>query len=369
MTDRWYLIENVDEIPSPALVVYPDRVRENLRRIIAMAGGVERLRPHMKTHKMAEVIRMQRAAGISKFKCATIAEAEMAAGAGAEDLLLAYPPIGPNAARLCRLAKGFPATKFSTIADDAGAIRALSQACSLSGVSLDVLLDVDNGMHRSGIAPGDEAIALYRMLADSPGLAPGGFHVYDGHVREADLAERTRHSDADFVPVEAMRQKLLAAGLPVPRIVAGGTPTFPIHAQHADRECSPGTCVFWDVSYAGKFPDLEFVNAALVLTRVISKPGGNRLCLDLGYKAISADNPDPRVQLLDAADAKMVVHSEEHLAVETKRANEFAVGDALYGVPFHVCPTVALHREAVVVENGRAVGRWTVAARDRMLTI
>lgn len=369
MTDRWYLIENVAEIPTPALAVYLDRVRENLRRMIALAGGVERLRPHMKTHKMPEVIRMQLAAGISKFKCATVAEAEMAAGAGAKDLLLAYPPIGPNAARLCRLAKTFPDVKFSTIADDAGAIRALSQAATQAGVSLDVLLDVDNGMHRSGIAPGAEAIELYRLLADSPGLLPGGFHVYDGHVRAADIAQRTRQADADFAPVEAMRQKLLAAGLSVPRIVAGGTPTFPIHAQHADRECSPGTCVFWDVSYAGKFPDLEFVHAALVLSRVISKPSGDRLCLDLGYKAISPDNPDPRVQLLDATDAKQVVHSEEHLAVETSRAGDFAVGDVLYGVPFHVCPTVALHREAVVVEQGRAVGRWTVAARDRMLTI
>jgi D-serine deaminase-like pyridoxal phosphate-dependent protein len=369
MPDRWYLIENADEIPSPALVVYPDRVRENLRRMIALAGGVERLRPHMKTHKMAEVIRMQLEAGISKFKCATIAEAEMAARAGAKDLLLAYPPIGPNAERFCRLTKAFPQTRFSTIADDAGAIHALSKVFSQAGAEVEVLLDIDNGMHRSGIAPGAEAVALYRLLADLPGLRPGGFHVYDGQMREADLAERTRHAEADYAAFDAMRRSIEAAGLPVPRVVAGGTPTFPIHARHADRECSPGTCVFWDASYAGKFPDLDFIPAALVMTRVISKPTENRLCLDLGYKAISPDNPQDRVVLLDPTDAKPVVHSEEHLAVETGVANQFSVGDVLYGVPFHVCPTVALHREAVVVENGRATGRWTVAARDRMLTI
>ncbi len=369
MTDRWYLVEHVDEIASPALLVYLDRVRENLRRIIALAGGVERLRPHMKTHKMAEIIQMQREAGISKFKCATIAEAETAASVGAEDVMLAYPPVGPNPQRLVQLVKAFPSTKFSTIGDDAGALRRLSDAFAAGGETIEVLLDIDNGMHRSGIAPGDKAAEVYRLLADLPGLKPGGFHVYDGHAREADLQERTRHAEADFVPVEQLRSRLEAAGLPVPRIVAGGTPTFPVHARHADRECSPGTCVFWDESYAGKFPDLEFLPAALLLTRVISKPGDNRLCLDLGYKAISPDNPEPRVVLLEPSDAKQVVHSEEHLAVETSHAAEYAVGDALYGVPYHVCPTVALHREAVIIENGRATQRWKVAARDRMLTV
>lgn len=369
MTDRWYLVENVEEIASPALLVYPARVRENVRRMIALAGGTERLRPHMKTHKMAEVIRMQREAGISKFKCATIAEAEMAARAGAEDVLLAYPPVGPNPERLLRLVKAFPKTKFSAIADDAGAIGRLSDVFAHGGETIEVLLDVDNGMHRSGIAPGAKAVELYRLLADSPGLRAGGFHVYDGHVREADLKARIAHAEADYAPVAQLRQELESQGLPVPHVVAGGTPTFPVHARHADRECSPGTCAFWDVSYAGKFPDFDFMPAALVLTRVISKPGDNRLCLDLGYKAISPDNPGDRVQLLEPSDAKPVVHSEEHLTIETSHAAEFAVGDALYGVPFHICPTVALHREAVVIENGRAVDRWSVAARDRMLTI
>lgn len=369
MSDRWYLVENVDEIASPALLVYPDRVRENVRRMIALAGGVERLRPHMKTHKMGEIIQLQRQAGISKFKCATIAEAETAARAGAEDVLLAYPQVGPNPQRLLRLVKTFPKTKFSTIADDAGVIRRLSTVFAAGGETIEVLLDIDNGMHRSGIAPGPRAAELYRLLADLPGLKPGGFHVYDGHVRGADLNARIKEAEADFVPVDQLRSQLQASGLPVPSVVAGGTPSFPVHARHADRQCSPGTCVFWDVSYAGKFPDLEFLPAALLLTRVVSKPGDNRLCLDLGYKAVSPDNPDPRVVLLEPADAKMVVHSEEHLAIETSRAGDYAVGDALYGVPYHVCPTVALHREAVIIENGRATQRWSVAARDRMLTV
>ncbi|MBI3875738.1 MAG: D-TA family PLP-dependent enzyme, partial [Verrucomicrobia bacterium] len=152
-------------------------------------------------------------------------------------------------------------------------------------------------------------------------------------------------------------------------IAAGGTPTFPIHAKNPEVECSPGTCVFSDASYGSKFPDLDFLNAALVLTRVVSKPGGNRLCLDLGHKAIASENPHPRVQFPGLPEVAFLTHSEEHLVIKAQRAGEFKVGDCLYGVPWHICPTVALHSEAVVVEKGQTTQRWKVTARDRRLTI
>jgi D-serine deaminase-like pyridoxal phosphate-dependent protein len=367
MSQPWYVFDEAQNVPSPALLVYRDRVDENLRRMIAMAGGVERLRPHVKTHKMAEIVGLKLAAGISKFKCATIAEAEMLARAGARDVLLAYPMVGPNIGRLATLAEAYPDAHFSALADDADALRAVSRRFA-SSRPIEILLDIDDGMHRSGVAP-SSAASLYRLLSDLPGVRPGGLHVYDGHVRDADLAERAKHVERDFEPVDKLRSELLAAGLPVPRVVAGGTPTFPIHARHADRECSPGTCAFWDIGYSTKFPDLDFLYSALLLTRVVSKPTPDRLCLDLGYKAVSPDNPQPRVVFLDLPDATPVVHSEEHLTIETGRAGEFKVGDCLYGVPYHVCPTVALHREAIVIEGGQIIGRWQVAARDRILTV
>jgi D-serine deaminase-like pyridoxal phosphate-dependent protein len=151
--------------------------------------------------------------------------------------------------------------------------------------------------------------------------------------------------------------------------VAGGTPTFPAHALRADVESSPGTCLFWDYNYASKFKDLDFLWAAVLVTRVVSRPAADILCLDLGYKAVSPDNPKPRVHLLDLPGAEQVVHNEEHLALRTQDAGRYRVGDVLYGVPFHVCPTVALHRDVYVVEDNRVTGRWQVAARDRVLTI
>ena len=374
MPRPWYHVENADAIDSPALLVFADRAEENIARMVRYAGGTDRLRPHVKTHKMAEVIRLQMAAGIAKFKCATIAEAEMVAACGATDVMLSYHLVGPKIARFAKLVAAYPQTRFFALADDEPTVRRLSSELAAAGVEAEIMLDLDNGMGRSGIAPGETAAALYRLIDELPGIAPGGLHVYDGQFRERDLEKRTAECDAAFASVDRLRRELIDAGLSVPRVVAGGTPTFPVHARRDDVECSPGTCIFWDANYASKFPDLDFLHAAVLLTRVISKPGGSasgtgRLCLDLGYKAVSPDNPDPRVVLLDLPDAKAVVHNEEHLTIETEQADEYAVGDALYGIPFHVCPTVALHQRAHIVRGGKVVEQWAIAARNRMITV
>ncbi len=229
-----------------------------------------------------------------------------------------------------------------------------------------------NASGRVGLADSENTIsgqAIQECAYCSPGLRPGGLHVYDGHIVDPSLAVRQEQADAMMKSVTAFQLQLQQQGLAVPRLICGGTPTFAIHAAHAERECSPGTTAFWDASYAGKYPELPFETAALLLTRVISKPRAGRLCLDLGYKAVSADQPHPRVRFLNLPDAKAIIHSEEHLVVETSEAASFHVGDVLYGVPQHVCPNVALHREAVVVRSGMAGERWHVTARDRVLSV
>ncbi len=369
MSERWHEVENAHEIPSPALLIYADRVEENIRRMIAIVRDVKRLRPHIKTHKMPEVMRLQLAHGVTKFKCATIAEAEMAAVAGAEDVLLAYQPVGPNIERLLELSARFPSVRFSCLADNAASIGDLSDAAARASARLEVLIDLDIGQHRTGVAPDSHAFDLYRLIASLPALTPGGLHAYDGHIHNTDVAERAAACEAAFAPVEVLRRKLEQEKISVPRVVTSGTPTFPMHAARGDVECSPGTCVFWDAGYARKLPDLDFLPAAVLLTRVVSKPTANRLCLDLGHKAVASEMPHPRVIFFDLGDSNPVVHSEEHLVLETPDAERYAVGDVLYGIPWHICPTVALHSEVVVVRNARAEERWKVAARDRALTI
>lgn len=366
---EWFQITNASDVASPTLLLYPDRIRENIRRMIRIAGGPTRLRPHIKTHKLAELVQMQIEEGITKFKCATIAEAELAASAGAKDVLIAYPLVGPNVERLLQLTRKFRETRFSCLADDAPAIQALAKAFPSSPRPLEVLLDLDCGQHRTGVEPGAKALELYRLIASLPALKPGGLHAYDGHVHEPDLAKRTALCEAAFAPVNVFANELRQAGLALPRVVAGGTPTFPIHAHNTALECSPGTCVLWDFGYGEKFGDMDFLVAAVVLTRVVSKPGSNLLCLDLGHKAIAAENPPPRVKFLNLTDATAISHSEEHLVIATARAEEFALGDCLYGVPRHICPTVALHSEVNAISDGRATEVWNVLGRKRRITV
>jgi D-serine deaminase-like pyridoxal phosphate-dependent protein len=263
----------------------------------------------------------------------------------------------------------FPKTRFIAIADDPSAVRALSGVFQASDSVLHLMVDLDCGMHRCGIEPGPRALDLYRLISSSPGMHAAGLHVYDGHIHDADPVVRADLCKKAFAPVFSFRDQLLAEGLAVPCVVAGGTPTFPMHAQSGEVECSPGTCVLWDFGYDDKLRDLRFHVAALVITRVVSKPGGNRLCLDLGHKSIASENAHPRVRLLGIEEATFITHSEEHLVIETPRAGEFEVGSVLYGIPRHICPTVALYSEAVVVQNGRAESRWKITARERRLTI
>src|SRR5262249_29789629 len=213
----------------------------------------------------------------------------------------------------------------ATLADDADAVRALSAAVAARRQTVGVLLDVDVGQHRTGIALGPTAFKLYESFARLPGLTPGGLHVYDGHNRQEDPAERTAAVDALLGPVSKFRAELEQHGLPVPRLVLGGTPTFPIHARRTEPgvECSPGTMVLHDFGYGTRFPDVTgFTPAAVVFTRVVSRPTPTRVTLDLGTKAVASDPPaGQRCQVLDMPGATGVGHNEEHLILETPAAD------------------------------------------------
>jgi len=337
------------------------------------------LRPHVKTHKLPEVIAMQVAAGIKQFKTATIAETEMTAEAGGTDILFAYPPVGPNIGRVMELTKRYPAVQFSALADDPNMVEAISRLFHPEGKTLRLFVDIDCGMHRTGIEMGEAAIALCRQIDDAPGTEFAGLHVYDGHIHDIPLEARKSRFTSDVLPVEDFVRRLNAAGTRVKTIVGGGSPTFGLHAGEADEgdrlevtyQCSPGTWIFWDENYSNWFPELGFIPAAMLLIRVISRPSHDLLCLDLGHKAVAAEMPiEGRVGLQELPDAEPIQQNEEHLVVRTPRAKTFAVGDVIYGSPRHICPTVALHQEAVIIRGGRATGeRWAVKARDRRLTV
>lgn len=364
----WYELENADEIPSPALLIYPDRVRANLQRMVRWAGA-DRLRPHVKTHKLPQIIRMKLDAGITKFKTSTIAESEMTAAAGGPDVLLAYQPVGPNVGRLIKLIQAFPETTFSALADDPGVVETLSAAAQGANVEIDVVIDLNIGMNRTGILPNESAADLYRQIDGARGLRAAGIHAYDGHIHDTDESLVRRQVAEAFDPVWRLKQKLEDEGLSVPKVVGCGTVSSMILASEHDIEVSAGTTVLWDSGQPKFTPPTDFDHAAVLLCRVISRPAEDLVCIDLGYKAVSSEMQPPRVSFLGLETAEAVGHSEEHLVLRTDRAGEYPVGSILYGIPTHVCPTVALYSDVWCVEQSRAVDSWPVVARTRRINI
>ena len=364
---EWYEIRNPEKVSSPALLIYPERIEENIRRMIAVAGGTEFLRPHVKTHKMPEVIKLQLKHGITRFKCATIAEAEMTAACRAKDIMLAIQPVGPNIERFFDLRKKFTDTEITCIADDPEIIKALSAASTEYGFKTGVWLDLNVGMDRTGIVPGRKAEDLYNMIAGTKGLYASGLHAYDGHIHDQDLITRTRKCTEAFEPVEEMISHIRKNGKI--EVVAGGTPTFPVHARFRKAQCSPGTLLLWDYGYSSAFTDMDYMHAAVLLTRVTSKPRADLLCLDLGHKAVASEMPQPRIKIMGLPEYQFTGHNEEHLVIKTPEAGKFRTGDHFYAIPWHICPTVDRHDRAVVVRNNEAVGEWEIVARKRKITI
>lgn len=218
----WYKPANESSVATPSMLLFPDRIKENIRRMIHMAGSAERLRPHVKTHKLSEVIELQLQQGISRFKCATLSEVAMVSDAGGVDILLAYP----------------------------------------------------------------------------------------------------------------------------------------------NRTLCPGTPLLWDAGYERTIPDLDFLPAAVVAGRVISKAMG-QVCLDLGYKSIASEMAHPRLHFLELETNEVINHSEEHLVLRSNVGEHLSIGDVVYALPSHICPTMALHEEVYVVRNQQVTETWKLGARKR----
>ncbi len=364
--NKWYEIENIEQIDSPALVVYPDRIKANIELAKKIINDIDRLRPHVKTNKMTEVCRMMLEAGFSKFKCATIAEAEMLALAGSPDILMAYQPVGPKINRLIHLIKAYPASHFSCLTDNQENALTINNLCREQDVVLDVYIDLNVGMNRTGIYL-TEAYHLAQTIQKLPNIRLVGLHGYDGHIHEPDVTLRQQDANITYTMMDSVCREIQPL-FPYPlRMVIGGTPPFAAHAHLTNYECSPGTFVFWDFGYGDKYPDLPFEYAALVICRIISIIDNQHICVDLGHKSVAAESPFPRVRFLNVSETKPVSQSEEHLVLAVPDSSIYSIGQVFYGVPKHICPTIALYEKAFVIENGRMTDTWNVIARNRYI--
>jgi len=371
MQKNWWEINSETRIDTPFLAVYEDRVRQNIEKLISYVKGVtQKLRPHIKTHKSAAILELFKIYNIKKIKCATIAEAELAANQQIEDILLAYQPVGLKAERWISLIKKFPEIQFSTIVDNIKTAFDLNEIAKRNNLILSVYLDLNTGMNRTGSSILENWTALIEEISTLKNLQFEGIHIYDGHIKGS-VEERNSEASKSFDQILGKIEKLQTQFDYDLKIVAGGSNTFPFYATQENVECSPGTFVFWDSNYQIHLPEQDFKPALVIVGTIISKPTKNTFCVDIGYKAVSSENPmDKRLVILNDENLIPTAHSEEHLILENQGQNEYEIGDIIYAEPYHVCPSVALYDNLQVVnKKNKIYTQWPVGARGRKNTI
>jgi len=361
-------VADPDALETPAMLVFQDRVDHNIRSICELVGGGKNLIAHVKTHKSEAIARQQVEQGIAGFKCATLKELEMVLDAGASKAILAYPQCQKiKIERFCDLCTSHPDAWIAAIVSSQFHLDVLASVATRREQVLQVMLDLDVGMHRTGIGFGADAENLYRDIDAHPHLQAAGFHLYDGHDNYGDLGQRESQAQKHIVALQEFKQQIESAGMPVPYVVAGGSWSFPYYARTDGMYGSPGTFVYWDAGNTKGMPDMPFRCAALVLTQVVDTfPDAGTFTTDLGCKGISSDLLlEERATLLGFEMAEMVWQSEEHAMF--KIPGELPdVGKYLLAVPGHICPTTIRYPGSHVINaNGEVVDYFLHSSRDR----
>jgi D-serine deaminase-like pyridoxal phosphate-dependent protein len=359
----------LDPVRTPALVIDLDRVEQNLAATLRLLGDdASRWRPHLKTVKLALVMRRIREQGVEQAKVSTTLELETACAAGFTDVLLAYPTAGPAVGLVRNLERDFPGTRLSVL------VEAPEQVALWRGSNLGVFIDLNSGMHRTGmLLDAPEAVIGLARTIEQAGLRFAGLHYYDGHATDFPIDQAAAMVHQGYDRLADLVRSLQDAGFPTPEVITAGTPAFP-HAvsyrgfpEGTIHRVSPGTVIYNDRKSLTQLPsDAGYRPAVFVLSRTISHPRPDRFCADAGHKAISADGGDPICEVIGHPEYRARHPSEEHLPFDVPAGTPLpARGTLLSLLPTHVCPTVNNFDYAVMVEGGRVVGMERVTARGR----
>lgn len=361
-----------DEIPTPALLLDRDRFERNLARMAAHVWRAgKQLRPHAKTHRCPEIARRQVEAGALGVACAKLGEAEVMARAGLRGLLITTEVVAPSAVRrLTRLVAVAPDTLV--VVDDAENVGALAQAAAADGVIVNVLVDVDVGNRRTGVAPGESALALARAVAAQPSLRLRGLQGYAGHCAHVvGWAARREASRAAMAPLMETCRLLEAAGLPVEVVAGGSTGTYDIDTDlDGLTELQAGSYCVMDLEYrriGGRDGEAltDFEMALTVVATVVSVPTRDRAVVDAGLKAFATDRPFPP-EPVERPGIEYGFAGDEHgrLTV-TDLSRGPRLGERIEFFPPHCDPTVNLYDRVYVLRGDRVDAVWEVAARGR----
>lgn len=365
MTDTPHSLANVR---TPALLIEPDLVRANIQAIVAqLHGDPRRWRPHVKTAKLAAMMRAMLDGGLTRFKCATTLELRTLLDAGARDVLVAFPHVGANAARIIELARAHPDARVT------GLIETDAHLASWRASGIGLFVDLNPGMNRTGGTPdAARVIRLARAIADA-GCALAGLHWYDGHMHSYDdPAARERAAHEGYDRLGTLVAGLSHAGVRVPEVIVAGTPATVPAASYGgfatwptDVQVSPGTVIYNDTTSLAQLPaGWHMAPAVHVLTSVVSHPTATRFTCDAGHKSVAADAGVPTCAVEGHPDWIPQRPSEEHLPVDVPAGTPLPpIGTQLRLIPRHVCPTVNNFDEALLVTGGLVTGMEHVTAR------
>jgi len=368
--DQRYQVSVLDDVLTPALLLYPEIVASNIERTLELLGGdANRWRVHIKTAKLSHTLRMLVDHGIRNFKCATTLELLVACGSGAGDVLFAYPAVGASVRRVREIADQFPGVRISVLAENN------QQVGQWHDSRVGVFLDMNPGMDRTGIeqSRGDKVIELCRAIGDL-GLEFRGLHYYDGQYGSLEQRQRTAMAHAGYERLLKVVSEIERQGTGVPEVVTAGTPTFPCSLAFEGfrgggfiHRVSPGTVVYCDATSLAQLPkEYGYRPAVLVLTRVVSRPRAGIVTCDAGHKAVSADAGVPTCVVVGRSELTPLSPSEEHLPMALREeATGPYVGEALHLLPRHVCPTVNNFDCALLVRNNEVKSVEKVSARGR----
>jgi D-serine deaminase-like pyridoxal phosphate-dependent protein len=366
--DEKFHVRDLENVLTPALVIYPEIVAANIACTLnSLAGDASRWRAHIKTAKLDYTLRILIDGGVNNFKCATSLELLHACQNGAEDVLLAYPVVGANARRVMNIKKEFPRIRISVLVENN------EQVSQWRGSGIGIFLDVNPGMNRTGIElkAGGKIIAVIRSIA-AAGLEFRGLHFYDGQYGAVEPNERTRATHAGYDRLLEAVENLRRQGVDVAEVITAGTPTFPCSLSYQGfqnarfvHRVSPGTIVYNDATSLAQLPEaFGYSPAALVLSRVVSRPHQGIVTCDAGHKSVSADAGVPTCVVLGHAYLTPLAPSEEHLPLAVKDGSPSPqIGDILYLLPRHVCTTVNNFDAALIVRRGKIEGIEPVSAR------
>jgi D-serine deaminase-like pyridoxal phosphate-dependent protein len=365
-----YRLHREREVLTPALIIYPEIVDQNIATTLRLLGNdPARWRPHVKTAKIGSMIRRMVAAGITNFKCATTLELNTACEAGAQDVLFAYPAIGANALRAREIASQFKNVRFSAVIEDSRGVD------SWRGSNFGIFIDINPGMDRTGVEQNksDEIVSLARAIKNA-GLVFRGLHYYDGHLSKYDLEQRTAIAHAGYDILMKIAAHLEEREFIIEEVITAGTPSLPCSISYEPfqngrfiHRVSPGTVVYNDCSSLSQLPsEFGYKPAALVLSTVVSHPRPGRLTCDAGHKTVSADHGVPTCRVIGRDDLSPSQPSEEHLPIDAAASSTLPdLGEMLYLMPRHVCPTVNNFDHALIAIDGRIVQMDEVTARGR----